>query len=134
LSAEDSLPHTYPFRFVDRSVAQDGAEPGRARARVRVSSNARAAMGEAWFSPLLFVEAIAQSALLLQAGGAEKAGRGFLAGIDEFAFERAPEAGESLEIDVRLAGRFGAVAKFQGEVRSGDAAIARAGILVRSGT
>ena len=46
-------------------------------------------------------------------------------------FARVPEAGESLEIDVRLAGRFGAVAKFEGRVRSGGTEIARAGILVR---
>jgi len=133
LSAEDSLPHTYPFRFVDRAVASEDGDRTAARTLVRVSANARAAMGERWFSPLLYVEAIAQSALWLQPGGADAARRGFLAGIEGFEFERPPEAGESLEIEVRLAGRFGAVAKFEGRVRSGETGIARAGILVKSG-
>ena len=88
-------------------------------------------MGKEWLSPLLFVEAIAQSALLLQGGDVESGRLGFLAGIEGFTFTRVPEAGESLEVDVRLAGRFGPAVKFEGRVRSGAEEIARAGVVVR---
>jgi 3-hydroxymyristoyl/3-hydroxydecanoyl-(acyl carrier protein) dehydratase len=127
---EDALPHGYPFRFVETVLRAANADFSEGRVAVRVSANGRAAMGAAWLSPLLFVEAIAQSALLLQAGGGQESQRGFLAGIDAFTFTRVPEAGESLEVDVRLAGRFGPAAKFEGQVRSGGEEIARAGIVV----
>ena len=127
----DSLPHTYPFRFVETVLREKNADFSEGRVSVRVSANGRAAMGEKWLSPLLFVEAIAQSALLLQGGDAESGRLGFLAGIEGFTFTRVPEAGESLEVDVRLAGRFGPAVKFEGRVRSGAEKIARAGVVVR---
>ena len=129
----DSLPHAYPFRFVDRVLRPASPDFSRGRVSVRVSANARAAMGPEWLSPLLFVEAIAQSALLLEGGDAARGRQGFLAGIDNFTFTRAPQAGESLEVEVRLAGRFGPAVKFEGEVRSGSESIARAGVVVRQG-
>jgi 3-hydroxymyristoyl/3-hydroxydecanoyl-(acyl carrier protein) dehydratase len=76
---------------------------------------------------------IAQSALLLQGGEAATGRQGYLAGIDNFTFTRAPEAGESLEVQVVLKGRFGPAVKFEGEVRSGGESIARAGVVVRQG-
>lgn len=90
-------------------------------------------MGERWGSPALLAEALAQAALLLQGGDAEAGRKGFLAGIDGFEVYRLPEAGESLEVAVRLAARFGAVIKFEGEVRSGAQIVARGSILVREG-
>ena len=78
-----ALPHAYPFRFVDTVSQRPRRRLSRAGARrIRVSANGRAAMGEAWQSPLLFAEAIAQAALLLEAGDAEAGRRGFLAGIE----------------------------------------------------
>jgi 3-hydroxymyristoyl/3-hydroxydecanoyl-(acyl carrier protein) dehydratase len=135
--ARAGLPHDYPFRFVDTVSQEAGADFSDGRVRVRVSSNARAAMGEGWQSPLLLAEAVAQSALLLESGDAEAARRGFLAGLEDFAFTRSPRAGETLEVRVRLTARFGAVARFDGEVHSVDAgdagAIAKGAVLVRRG-
>ena len=135
--ATAGLPHDYPFRFVDTVSPETGPElpHGDRRVRVRISANAWGAQGEAWRSPLLFAEAVAQSALLLEGGDSESARTGFLAGLEGFTFTRSPRAGETLEIRVRLAARFGAVARFDGEVRSIDesdaGAIATGAVLVR---
>jgi 3-hydroxymyristoyl/3-hydroxydecanoyl-(acyl carrier protein) dehydratase len=126
----EALPHAYPFRFVETVLADASTDLSEGRVAVNVSANGRAAMGERWLSPLLFVEAIAQSAMLLQAGEAESGRHGFLAGIEGFTFTRVPEAGESLEVQVRLAARFGPAVKFEGEVRSSGVQVARAGIVV----
>ncbi|HEY1435096.1 MAG TPA: hypothetical protein VGG65_06950 [Thermoanaerobaculia bacterium] len=128
-----SLPHAYPFRFVDTvSHPADAAFEG-GRVRARVSANGRAAMGAAWGSPLLFAEAIAQAALLLQDGDPERARSGFLAGIEAFTAERLPLAGETLDIGVRLVARFGPIVRFDGEVLSGNQVLAKGSVLVREG-
>ena len=127
----EALPHTYPFRFVETVLSRANADATQGRVSVRVSANARAAMGERWFSPLLYVEAIAQSALLLRGGSdARYSRRGLLAGIDDFTFTRVPEAGESLEVEVSLAGRFGPAVKFTGRVLCGGEAVASASVIV----
>jgi 3-hydroxyacyl-[acyl-carrier-protein] dehydratase len=127
------LPHTYPFRFVDKVLRPAGPDFADGSVSVRVTAGARAAMGPSWSSPALLVEAIAQAALLLEGGDAEIGSRGYLAGVENFEFRRLPEAGESLEIHVRLAARFGSVVKFEGEARSGSEVVARGAILVRRG-
>ena len=128
-----ALPHVYPFRFVDTVLRPAGTDFTEGRVSARVTSGSRAAMGEAWSSPTLLAEAIAQAALLLQGGDPEAGRRGFLAGIENFEIGRVPRAGESLTIDVRLSARFGAIVKFEGEVHSGSETIARGAILVRQG-
>ena len=128
-----TLPHAYPFRFVDTVILERNADFSEGTVSLRVSANGRAAMGESWGSPLLLAEAIAQSALLLEGGDADLGRRGFLAGLDGLELTRAPLAGETLFVDVRLAGRFGAMAKFDGLVRSGEETLARGSILVRKG-
>jgi 3-hydroxymyristoyl/3-hydroxydecanoyl-(acyl carrier protein) dehydratase len=128
-----SLPHVYPFRFVDVVLREKDAEFTGGTVAAQVSANGRAAMGEAWASPLLLAEAVAQSALLLEGGDADVGRRGFLAGIEGFEAQRAPRAGETLRIDVRLAARFGAMVRFEGEVHSDEALIARGAIIVRRG-
>jgi 3-hydroxymyristoyl/3-hydroxydecanoyl-(acyl carrier protein) dehydratase len=134
-----SLPHAYPFRFVDSILESPpqtpagGAEAWQGRVKTLLSANGRATVDAAWGSPLLYAEAIAQAALLLEGGDPEIGRRGFLAGIDGFQATRAPLAGETLAVSVRLAGRFGAIAKFDGEVRSGEEILARASVLVRKG-
>jgi 3-hydroxymyristoyl/3-hydroxydecanoyl-(acyl carrier protein) dehydratase len=133
VKAPASLPHAYPFRFVDTVLEERDAEFTRGRVRASVTSNARAAMGEQWGSPLLLAEAIAQAALLLQGGDAEAARGGFLAGLDGFEAKRAPRAGEMLCVDVRLTARFGPVIRFEGEVTSAGEEIAHGGILIRRG-
>lgn len=129
-----SLPHSYPFRFIETVIEQRNADFSRGSVCVRVSAGSRAAMGEEWRSPLLLAEAIAQSALLLEGSDPESGRHGFLAGIEGFEAKRAPRAGETLRVDVRLAARFGAIVKFEGEVRSDGETIARGRVLVRRGT
>ena len=128
-----AFPHAYPFRFVDTvSHAPDAGFQG-GRVRIRVTGNARVAMGEGWQSPLLLAEAIAQAALLLEGGDAGAGRRGYLAGIQEMTLERAPRAGETLDIAVRLAANFGPVFRFDGEVHGEDGVLARGSVLVRKG-
>lgn len=127
------LPHAYPFRFVDSITKRDEGGTFGGSVSTLLSANARAAMGAEWGSPVLLVEALAQAALILQGGGVDAGRKGFLAGIDGFEVSRRPQAGESLEVVVRLAARFGAVVKFDGEVRSGAETVARGSILVREG-
>ena len=127
------LPHAYPFRFVDVVAEPRDEAFTHGRVTARVSASGRAAMGEEWGSPILFAEAIAQAALLLRGGDPARARSGFLAGLEGFSAERAPRAGETLEIDVRLAARFGATLRFDGDVRSGAETLARGSVLVREG-
>jgi 3-hydroxymyristoyl/3-hydroxydecanoyl-(acyl carrier protein) dehydratase len=128
-----AFPHAYPFRFVDRVSQRADADFQEGRVRIRVTGNARAAMGETWQTGLLYPEAIAQAALLLEGGDPSAARRGYLAGVTGLLIERAPRAGETLEISVRLRGRFGAMHRFDGEVRSGEEVLARGSVLVRKG-
>lgn len=128
-----ALPHAYPFRFVDTVVEERDADFSRGMVRARISGNARGSMGAGWQSPLLYAEAIAQAALLLEGGDAAAARAGFLAGLEGFESERLPLAGETLEISVRLAAHFGAIFRFDGEVRSGGEVLARGSVLVRKG-
>jgi len=127
------LPHSYPFRFVESVLEPRSPGSWRGAVRVAVSANGRAAMGEAWGSPLFLAEAIAQSALLLEGGDPEVGRTGFLAGIEGFEASRAPRAGETVEVRVRLAARFGALVKFDGVVFSGTEPLARGSVLVRRG-
>ena len=129
----EAFPHVYPFRFVDTVSRAAGEGFSGGAVRIRVSANARAAMGEEWRSPLLYAEAIAQAALLLEGGDAAAGRRGFLAGLSGFESTRLPRAGETLEVDVRLVGSFGPVFRFDGQVASGDETVARGSVLVRKG-
>jgi 3-hydroxymyristoyl/3-hydroxydecanoyl-(acyl carrier protein) dehydratase len=127
------LPHAYPFRFVDTVLGPAGADFRQGSVSARLTANGRAAMGADWGRAALLAEMLAQAALLLQGGDAAVGRRGFLAGIDGFEVARLPQAGESLQVDVRLTARFGAVIRFEGEVRSGSETVARGAILVRQG-
>jgi 3-hydroxymyristoyl/3-hydroxydecanoyl-(acyl carrier protein) dehydratase len=132
--AAADLPHAYPFRFVDVIRRPPGPNFSEGRVSAAITANGRFARSEGGGrAPALMAEAVAQAALLLQGGDPEIGRRGFLAGIEDFQIARLPEAGESLEIDVRLVARFGSIVKFEGEVRSGSETLARGGILVRQG-
>ena len=133
MTAPARLPHAYPFRFVETVVSADEPRGTRGTVTARVTTNGRATSGEAWASPVLLVEAVAQAALALQRGDEDATRRGFLAGIDGFEVTRPPLAGDSLEIDVRLAARFGAIVRFEGIVRCGGERIASGAVLVREG-
>jgi 3-hydroxymyristoyl/3-hydroxydecanoyl-(acyl carrier protein) dehydratase len=134
MAAVSDLPHVYPFRFVDTVLRPPGPDFSGGAVRARISAGAWAAKEGAWGSPALLAEAIAQAALLLEGGDPEAGRRGFLAGIEGFEIRRMPEAGETLTVDVRLSARYGAIVKFEGEVRSGSESIARGAILVRRGS
>ena len=127
------LPHVYPFRFVETVLEPRDDAFSRGRVLVAVTANGRAAAGEAWQSPLLLAEAIAQSALLLEGGDPESARKGFLAGVESFEALRPPRAGETLEVRVKMAARFGSIVKFDGEVFCGAEPLARGSVLVREG-
>ena len=132
--AAADLPHAYPFRFVDVIRRPPGPNFSEGRVSAAITANGRFAGSEGGGSaPALMAEAVAQAALLLQGGDPEIGRRGFLAGIEDFQIARLPEAGETLEIDVRLVARFGSIVKFEGEVRCGSETLARGGILVRQG-
>jgi 3-hydroxyacyl-[acyl-carrier-protein] dehydratase len=132
-TTDPGLPHAYPFRFADTVLERSAGESFGGTVSTRLTANARGAMGVRWGSSVLLAEALAQAALLLQGGDAQAGRKGFLAGIDGFEVSRLPEAGESLQVVVRLAARFGAVIKFEGEVKSGAETVARGAILVRQG-
>ena len=127
------LPHAYPFRFVDAVLSPAGLDFRAGSVSARISAGARASIEGEWGSPVLLVEAIAQAALLLEGGDPDTGRRGFLAGIESFEIRRTPQAGESLTIDVKLAAKFGAIVRFEGEVRSGSDTVASGAILVRRG-
>ena len=133
MTALARLPHEYPFRFVDTVVSDRDPSFSRGTVATRVSANGRAAAGDQWASPLLLAEAIAQAALALQGADRETQRRGFLAGIDGLEVARLPRPGDSLEIDVRLSARFGAIVRFEGVVRCGQERIATGAVLVREG-
>lgn len=134
MTGAPELPHVYPFRFVDKVVRAAGPDFDQGRVSARITAGARAAMGAGWSSAALLAEMIAQAALLLQGGDPHIGRRGFLAGIEEFEIHRLPEAGETLTVDIRLSARFGAVVKFEGQIRSGSERVAGGAILVRQGS
>jgi 3-hydroxymyristoyl/3-hydroxydecanoyl-(acyl carrier protein) dehydratase len=111
------LPHAYPFRFVERTVEKRGPAEGSVRALVTV--NGRRTEGTA-LPPLTLVEVVAQAALLLEGGDPGIGRSGFLAGVSDFTFERTPESGDLLQVDVRIAGVLGPIVRFEGVVTDGE--------------
>jgi 3-hydroxymyristoyl/3-hydroxydecanoyl-(acyl carrier protein) dehydratase len=126
------LPHEFPFRFVDRIVKdRDASHSG--EVSVRVTASAWACRSGAGPPPVFFAEMIAQTALLLESTDPDIGRGGYLAGLDDFVFERAAEPGEGLTVAVSLVGAFGKMAKFTGRIRTGETEIARGTVLVRRG-
>ena len=99
----EDLPHVYPFRFVERTVEKRGPAEGRVRALV--TGNGRRTEADGFLPPLTLVEVVAQSALLLEGGDPGIGRSGFLAGVSDFTFDRTPESGDLLSVDVRIVGR-----------------------------
>ena len=123
------LPHAYPFRFADSVVRKTGEAEGTVRA-----SFSAASWGGRGGPPLLYGELIAQSALLLEGGDADLGRSGFLAGLSGLEVHRAPEAGDVLDVDVKVVARFGAVTRFGAELRdAAGALVARGEVTVRKG-
>ena len=112
------LPHAWPFRFVERTVEKRGPAEGRVRALVTVNGR-RTERGEV-LPPLTLVEVVAQAALLLEGGDPGIGRSGFLAGVSDFTFEREPESGDLLDVDVKVAGVLGPIVRFEGTVTDGE--------------
>jgi 3-hydroxymyristoyl/3-hydroxydecanoyl-(acyl carrier protein) dehydratase len=130
----EPLPHVYPFRFVDAVLEERDETFSRGRVAMQVTADQRACSGDAWSSPFLLAEAIAQSALLLQGGDAEIGRTGFLAAVNDFVVSRPPRPGDALSIDVALSGSYGRFRRFSGIVRDASREeLARGEILVREG-
>lgn len=127
----EDLPHVYPFRFVERTVEKQGPAEGRVRALVTV--NGRGTLdGE--LPPLTLVEVVAQAALLLEGGDPGIGRSGFLAGVSDFTFDRTPESGDVLAVDVRVAGVLGPIVRFEGVVTDGEGRrVASGAVTVKKG-
>lgn len=125
------LPHAYPFRFVETVREATGPSSGRVRAAVTANGRSTERGG---LTPLAMAEMIAQAALLLTGEDPGIGRTGFLAGISDFVVERVPEAGDSLTVEVLLAGHLGPVVKFDGVIRDdADRPVARGSLTVRRG-
>ena len=95
----DLLPHTVPFRFVDRviSVDQDGARMLRG-----VTRNDALLCGHPTMPPTLIVEALAQAAGILVANHEQGIVAGLLTAVDDFVFRGAVRNGDRLILEVTL--------------------------------
>jgi 3-hydroxymyristoyl/3-hydroxydecanoyl-(acyl carrier protein) dehydratase len=103
------LPHRYPFRFIDRTT--DG------RALLRLTANGAWSRGCGGAPVAWLVEAIAQgAALVLAPEGAGEERRLALAAIEEARPERPPEPGETVEVEVSLEARWGALVRVRGRL------------------
>lgn len=131
MTSFEPLPHSYPFRLADRSLERAGMERG--SVRTVLSANGRIPR-DGPLSAAYLGEMMAQAALLL-AGTDEDLGRtGFLAGLSGVDVTRPPGAGEALTVEVRVAGRMGAVVKFEASVVDAEGlVVARGGVTVREG-
>ena len=105
--------------------------PAPGRARIRITGNAYWARGAAGPPSAFAVEILAQAAAeLLAAGGAFAPG--LLAGVEEARWSGAPpEAGEELEVAVRLEARLGPIAKVRGSLGRQGRELFTACIVVR---
>jgi 3-hydroxymyristoyl/3-hydroxydecanoyl-(acyl carrier protein) dehydratase len=116
-------PHRFPFELVDREV--DDA------AHLAPTAGGWWLRGTSDLTLPWIVEATAQAAArILAAPESPAGGRLALAGIDDARLSRAVAAGERCELRVRLAGRWGGLAKVEGEVLADGASIGRLGLLL----
>jgi 3-hydroxymyristoyl/3-hydroxydecanoyl-(acyl carrier protein) dehydratase len=127
----ETLPHAYPFRLADRTVERTATGSGSVRAVV--SAGGRVAQG----GPLgagYVGELMAQAALLLAGTDADLGKSGFLAALSDVVVVRPPESGDALTVSVSVAGRTGAVVKFDTSIVDGDGApVAHGAVTVREG-
>lgn len=131
MTSFEPLPHRWPFRFADRTVQRTGEGSGSVRA-VLSAGGRTAAAGK--LTAGLVAELMAQAALLLTGTDADLGRSGFLAGLSDVVVVRPPEPGDALTVDVSVAGRMGAVVKFDASIHDdGGALVATGAVTVREG-
>lgn len=131
MTSFEPLPHRWPFRLADRTVQRTGEGTGSVRA-VLSAGGRRAAAGT--LTAGLVAELMAQAALLLSRTDADLGRSGFLAGLSDVVVVRPPGPGDALTVDVSVAGRMGAVAKFDATIHDdGGALVATGAVTVREG-
>ncbi len=120
------LPHTFPFRFVDRASDE--------RAVVRVSADSWWSRGAtAHLSVTLLAEAVAQSAALLLAPDETEPRRLVLAAIERASVVLAPAPGDDCDIRVEVLNRFGGLVRVRGIVRVERAEVGEAIVVLAAG-
>jgi hypothetical protein len=114
-----ALPHQIPFRAASSARRVDDANAS--GSFLCTAGDTLAAGGDP--APLMMVEAMAQVAggLVFAEGEA-----GYLSAIDDTLLERAPEAGDALEIRVELEREFGGIFRFRGTLHSEGVEVGRA--------
>ena len=130
------LAHRFPFLMIDRVTAIERGK--RLLALKHITGNELCFVGHfpghAIFPGVLILEAMAQSVSLLDllSRDAGMPPAKYL-GSANAKFLTPVVPGDSLEIEVRLAARFGAIVRFEGVVRCGGERIASGAVLVREG-
>jgi UDP-N-acetylglucosamine acyltransferase len=129
------IPRQYPFVLVDRVLEHD---PGSGLvASKNVTGTEDFFVGHFPQQPVmpgvLLMESLAQAAgLFLLAGAADPSRLEIqVVGIDDAKFRKPAVPGDRLLLDVRLLRRHGPLARFKGEVRSGEHRVAEARLLMR---
>lgn len=110
-------PHRFPFEFVDR-VDSNGP-------RALVASNSWWLRGDGPLTLPWLVEAAAQAAARVLDPRPSEGGRLALAAIDQASLDRPVVAGETIDLQMRLVGRFRDLIRVEGVVRSGGEEIGR---------
>lgn len=133
----NTLPHRYPFLFLDRILEY---EPGR-----RVVGIKNVTIDEPFFqghfpgAPImpgvLIVEALAQAGafLALKEGGTGE-NIAYFAGIDQCKFRRPVVPGDQLRLDARVIARKGTVWKMHGEATVNGVLVAKADMIATTQT
>ncbi len=128
VSIERTLPHRFPFLFVDRV---DSIEPGRRIVATRRVAHgepglARDRNGARWLPTTVLLESVAQTGALLVLSAPAWQGRiAYFAGIDRARVRGGVRAGEEARIEVTLLRMIGPVGRMAGIVRVGGRLVAR---------
>ena len=117
------LPHTFPFRWIDRSAGDVAC--------LELSTNSFWGRDGAELPAPFCVEIIAQAAafLLTEEPGREGQSR-WLAGVEGLVVERLVRGGEKLEVRVTPRARRGALVKVDGEIHSAAGLVARGSVIL----